>query len=102
MHWCFAYNLFYLAVTVVSEPSTKRCREEDGNGENKEGETEEKTQNINWPEPLPRPAPPIHTVVKVTAELKLSLPEGCKDLCDIPQTCIEEAEKIRLAIYSHF
>uniref|UniRef100_A0A8B9L8L2 Histone deacetylase 10 n=1 Tax=Astyanax mexicanus TaxID=7994 RepID=A0A8B9L8L2_ASTMX len=89
----------------ILEPSTKRCRVENTAEENKEEEntekekeekTEEKPEDIKWPEPLPRPAPPVQTVVTSSTELE-SLPKGCQMLGKIPQKCIEEAEKIRLA-----
>ncbi|KAI4897468.1 hypothetical protein NFI96_013345 [Prochilodus magdalenae] len=92
-YWhCFKHT----AESLVAEPSTKRCRVEEGDGEKKEEEeTEEKTEDIKWPEPLPRPAPPLHTVAVISTELEGSMPEGCQRLDEIPQTCKEDAEKIR-------
>ncbi|XP_072528457.1 polyamine deacetylase HDAC10 isoform X2 [Salminus brasiliensis] len=86
----------HAAESLVSEPSTKRCRVEDEAGEKKEEEeTEEKAENITWSEPLPRPAPLVHTVVMISSELEDPLPEGCQHLGEIQQTYIEEAETIR-------
>uniref|UniRef100_A0AAR2LF87 Histone deacetylase domain-containing protein n=1 Tax=Pygocentrus nattereri TaxID=42514 RepID=A0AAR2LF87_PYGNA len=62
-----------------TDPSTKRCRVEDGE-KKEEDKTEEKTEDMKWPEPLPRPAHPVHTVVVITTELHGSLPEGCQHL----------------------
>uniref|UniRef100_A0A3B4DEM1 Histone deacetylase domain-containing protein n=1 Tax=Pygocentrus nattereri TaxID=42514 RepID=A0A3B4DEM1_PYGNA len=90
-YWgCFKHT----AESIVSDPSTKRCRVEDGE-KKEEDKTEEKTEDMKWPEPLPRPAHPVHTVVVITTELHGSLPEGCQHLGEIAQTYIEEAEKLR-------
>ncbi|XP_062849574.1 polyamine deacetylase HDAC10 [Trichomycterus rosablanca] len=87
-YWgCFKHTV----ISPVSEPSSKRCRLEDKDGEQKDEETED----IVWPQPLARPAPPVHTVVVVPTDLEDVLPETCKHLGEISPKCVEEAEKIR-------
>ncbi|XP_066524718.1 polyamine deacetylase HDAC10 isoform X2 [Hoplias malabaricus] len=85
MNW----SCFNRAAPVI-EPSTKRNKVDEGAGEKKEEEgPEQTTEDIEWPEPLPRPAPPAHTVVITSVE------PGCQHLEELPQAYTEEAEKIR-------
>ncbi|XP_063053206.1 polyamine deacetylase HDAC10 [Engraulis encrasicolus] len=105
-YWtCFKHS----AVGAVSEPSTKRSRVEEGGAENPQlpeqqqpeqqqltgesGDTLE--EEIEWPEPLPRSAPPVRTAVALPAGVEASLPEGCQRLEEATQTSDKTLEKIR-------
>lgn len=77
----------------VSVPSTKRCRVEEKD-EQKEEETPE-AEDLVWPEPLRRDAPPVHTAALISNEHEDSLPEDCQRMGEVSPKDIEEAEKIR-------
>ncbi|KAM9495781.1 polyamine deacetylase HDAC10-like isoform 1-T1 [Clarias gariepinus] len=86
-HWCCLKHI----VCHLYEPSTKRCRVE----KKDEQQKEEATGHLSWPEPLPRDAPPVHTAALISKEQGDLLPEACQCLGEIPSKCFEEAEKIR-------
>lgn len=81
------------AVAPVSEPSTKRCRvEEGGGGEETQtqvetGQTEGQTEEeVVWPEPLPRTAPPVRTAAAaLPTGVEDSLPQGCQCLVEVEE-----------------
>ncbi|XP_047676024.1 polyamine deacetylase HDAC10 isoform X2 [Tachysurus fulvidraco] len=78
-------------VSSVSEPSTKRCRVEEKENEQKE----ETVEHLVWAEPAPRDAPPVHTAALISKGLEDSLPEACHLLGQISPKYTEDAEKIR-------
>ncbi|XP_060770411.1 polyamine deacetylase HDAC10 isoform X2 [Neoarius graeffei] len=78
-------------VCPVSEPSSKYCRVE----EREEQQEEETTEQLVWPEPSPRDAPPVHTAALISKEQEDLLTEACQRLGETSPKYIEEAEKIR-------
>lgn len=92
------------AVAPVSEPSTKRCRVEEGDGEETQTQlvtvqTEEQTEEeVVWPEPLPRTAPPVRTVAALPAGVEDCLPQGCQCSMEVSQTSTATVEKLRWVI----
>lgn len=76
----------------VAGPSSKSVKLQ-------EEQEEKKSEDIVWPEPLPRPAPPVHTTASVPEELKDFLPEACQHLDEITAQLKEEAERVRAKLF---
>lgn len=68
--------------------------------EREEQQEEETTEQLVWPEPSPRDAPPVHTAALISKEQEDLLTEACQRLGETSPKYIEEAEKIRLYIES--
>ncbi|XP_041965421.1 polyamine deacetylase HDAC10 isoform X1 [Alosa sapidissima] len=88
-YWtCFKHS----ATAPVSEPSTKHCRTQGGAGEEVQpeqltGQAEEQTEEeVVWPEPLPRTAPPVRTAAALPAGGEDTLPQGCRRSVEAPHT----------------
>ncbi|XP_076128264.1 polyamine deacetylase HDAC10 isoform X3 [Alosa pseudoharengus] len=88
-YWtCFKHS----AAAPVSEPSTKHFRTQGGAGEEVQpeqltGQAEEQTEEeVVWPEPLPRTAPPVRTAAALPAGGEDTLPQGCRRLVEAPHT----------------
>ncbi|KAG9342252.1 hypothetical protein JZ751_016754 [Albula glossodonta] len=79
------------------EPSSKRCRQEGGDGVllEESGQKEEETQEITWPEPTPRLAPPARTAVASPAGVEDWVPDSCLRVKGTPLTPTEAEEKLR-------
>lgn len=56
----------------------------------------ETTQDIVWPEPVPRSAPVVRTVVAPPSDAQVSLPDCCQPLGGISKAATEEAQRIWL------
>ncbi|XP_067235529.1 polyamine deacetylase HDAC10 isoform X2 [Chanodichthys erythropterus] len=89
-------------IEAHSETSTKRPRLDEKNGGTKEPaepapetNTEKKTQEIVWPEPLARTSACVRTVIAPPPGVELSLPEGCQHLEDVSQSTTKEVQSIR-------
>ncbi|XP_036376025.1 polyamine deacetylase HDAC10 [Megalops cyprinoides] len=89
--------LKHTAEAPVPEPSTKRCRLEEGGGEGPgvPAQKEEETQEVEWPEPKPRPAPSIRTAVAFPAGVEDSVPEGCLHVTGTPLSQREAVKGLR-------
>ncbi|XP_048013821.1 polyamine deacetylase HDAC10 isoform X1 [Megalobrama amblycephala] len=89
-------------IEAHSETSTKRPKLDEKNGGTKEPaepapetNTEKKTQDIVWPEPLARTSACVRTVIAPPPGVELSLPEGCQHLEDVSQSTTKEVQSIR-------
>ncbi|KAK7121849.1 hypothetical protein R3I93_022821 [Phoxinus phoxinus] len=89
-------------IEAHSETSTKRPRLDEKNGATKEAEkpasesnTEKKTQDIVWPEPLARTSACVRTVLAPPPGVEVSLPDGCQRLQDVSQSTTKEVQSIR-------
>ncbi|XP_073688706.1 polyamine deacetylase HDAC10 [Garra rufa] len=85
-----------------SGTSTKRPRLDEKNGETKdpakpapETSAKKSTQDIVWPEPLPRTSTDVRTAVAPPPGVEVSLPEGCQYLGEVSPSTSKEVQSIR-------